>query len=174
MRVLAFINLAGLLALGVLCVAQWQENRRLNQDVNRLEAVRIELTDELKEREEVVAGQGRDLDDFRDRLLETTESLKRVEGELALERHTNEALVSEREQLRDSVKKWSAAVETRDERIRENQDRLREIGERLNDTVTKYNELATNYNESVELLNERTTAYNELVERYNELARAGR
>lgn len=174
MRVLAFINLAGLLALGVLCVAQWQENRRLNQDVNRLEAVRIELTDELKEREEVVAGQGRDLDDFRDRLLETTESLKSVEGELALERHTNEGLVAEREQLRDSVRKWSAAVEARDERIRENQDQLLEIGERLNDTVTRYNELATNYNESVELLNERTTAYNELVERYNELARAGR
>lgn len=167
MRVLSFINLAGLLALGVLCVAQWQDNRQLNQEINRLETIRIDQAEKLDDRDRTIGGQAEDLKILRDRLVELTESLKVTEGGLRLEEHKAAQLTVERDQLKESVKEWAEAVSRRDDRIRDNQIQIQEIAENLNETVLKYNDLAARYNESVDLLNERTAAYNQLVQQSN-------
>lgn len=172
MKPLAFINLAGVLALAVLCAAQWQGNRQLNQEINRLESIRIDQVDQLDNREEAIAGHLEDIEVLKDQVLSLTDSLRTTEGELRAENQRSAQLENEREQLRESVTEWAAAVELRDERIAENQAQINELAELQNEAVTSYNALAQDYNEAVRLLNECTAAYSELVNRWNELATA--
>ena len=164
MRVLHFINLAGVLALGVLCIAQWQDNRQFNQEINRLEAIRIDHSEKL-------ARQTTDLDSLRSHLTRLTGEVKETEGKLTLSQREASQLGIERDQLKQSVKTWADAVNARDEQIKAANEQIRELGENLNQATTKFNELATNYNGLVTQLNERTAAYNELVAKYNALAK---
>lgn len=160
MRALQFINLAGVLALGVLCVAQWQDNRQFNQEINRLEAIRLSQSEQL-------AGQARDLDSLRAHLPRLTGELKETEGKLALSQRAAAELGAERDQLKQSVKNWAEAVNARDEQIKAANEQILELAGQIKQTALKYNELATNYNALVTQLNERTAAYNDLVTKYN-------
>lgn len=174
MRILSFINLAGLLAVGVLCAAQWQGNRQLNQEIQRLEALRIDQASKLDERDKTISGQAQDLKLLGERLTELTDELKTAEGELRLERAQSSDRARQIEELKENVSMWADAVAVRDERIESDREQIVEMAARTNDTVAKYNELAERYSENVALLNERTEAYNELVTRYNDLAEASR
>jgi len=165
------LNLIGVLGLGVLCVAQWRMDRRLNAELNRLEIIRAEQTKRLGEQERTLHGHVADLAALREHITRLTGELKETEGKLRGAEREAGQLTSERDQLREAVKKWSAAVDARDEQMRAANLQIQELAERSNDTVRKFNELATNYNESVVLLNERTAAYNELVNKFNALAR---
>lgn len=161
------LNLVGVLGLGVLCVAQWRVDRRSNAEISRLEAIRGEQAQQLGEKDRTIGGHVADLAALREHLTRLAGDLKETEGRLhGAERELGQ-LTAEREQLRDAVKKWSAAVDARDEQIRAGNVRIQELAVRLNDTVHKFNELATNYNASVALLNERTAAYNDLATRFN-------
>jgi chromosome segregation ATPase len=171
MRIISFINLAGLLALGVLCVSQWQDNRQFNQEINRLEGIRIGHTEKLDERDKTILGQAADLKELRGQMVKLTSDLKTTKGELNLERQRNAQLSLERDRLQVSIKEWAEAVKARDERIDENQKQIQELARSVNDAVLKYNGLATNYNESVKLLNLRTAEYTELVTKFNKLAK---
>ena len=171
MRALHFINLAGVLAVGVLCVAQWQNNRQLNHEINRLEAIRIDHVEQIKRKDEAAAGQSRDLETLRAHLTVKVAELKETEGKLALARLEVSQLTVERDQVKESVKNWADAVKSRDEQLKTANAEIQELAGRVNDTAVKYNELATNYNAIVRQLNERAAAYNELVTKYNELAR---
>jgi chromosome segregation ATPase len=170
-RLLQFINLAGVLALAVLCVAQWQSNRQFNMEISRLEAIRLDQARKLDARDTTISGQARDLESLREHLTRLTGELKDAEGKRALAEREAARLSMERDQLKESVTNWVAAVKARDERIRENQNQLQEIAGRLSETVLEYNELATNFNASVQMLDARTAAYNELVAKYNELTK---
>jgi len=165
------LNLVGVLGLGVLCVAQWRMDRRLHAELERLEAVRVEQVQQLAERDRTINGQVSDLASLRDHITRLTGELKEIEGKFQGTERELGQVTSEREQLREAVKKWSAAVDARDEQMRAANLQIQELANRLNDTVLKFNELATNYNASVGLLNERTAAYNELVNRFNEQAK---
>jgi chromosome segregation ATPase len=171
MRILSFVNLAGVLALAVLCVSQWQNGRRQDAEIDRLDTARIDQAAVVKERDSRIVGQVDDLKSNSEHIAALTGELKSVEGDLRVERTRNVHIEAERDQLEQSMKSWSEAVDIRDERIRENQEQLRELAANLNVTVLQYNELATNYNESVNLLNDRTAAYNDLVDRFNEAAK---
>lgn len=163
MKTLSWINLAGVLALGVLCVAQWRGNRELNLEVNRLEGIRLDNAAKLDEKDRLVAGLHSDIGALQSQVLQLTGSLRESDGKLALAERTGAQSATERDQLKESVARCAQAVEARDARIAENHDRIRELAERLNDVVARHNEIAASYNEVVQLLNERTTAYNELV-----------
>lgn len=172
MKRLSFINLAGVLALAVLCAAQWQGNRQLNQAINRLEGIRIDQVEQLEHRETAIARHLEDIEILKAQVLELTDTLRATEGQLRTEQLKTAQLENEREQLRESVTEWAAAVEARDERITDNQAQIKELAELQNEAVESYNTLAGDYNEAVKLLNERTAAYRELVDRWNELAEA--
>lgn len=174
MRVLQLLNLAGVLALAVLCAAQWQNNRQFNLEVNRLEAIRIDQSRKLDERGNTIAGQARDLDDLRQHLTRLTAEVKETEGKLALSQRDAAQCAAERDQLKESVRKWSEAVTARDERLRENQQQIRDLAANMSETTVKFNELATNYNAIVVQLNERTMQYNKLIERFNQIAQQQR
>lgn len=161
------LNLVGVLGLGVLCVAQWRMDRRLNAEIDRIEKIRLQQAGQLAERDQTIAGQVADLGTLREHITRIAGELKETEGRLRTAERDLDKVTSEREQLRDAVKKWSAAVDARDEQIRAGNVRIQELAVRLDDTVQKFNELATNYNASVALLNERTAAYNDLATRFN-------
>ncbi len=168
---LVTLNLIGVLALGVLCVAQWRMDRRLNAELQRIEAIRADQSARLSEREKTIDGHVADLAALREHITRLTGELKETEGRLLDSERRAGHLASERDQLREAAKEWSEAVAARDEQLRSANLQIQELAARCNDTVLKFNELATNYNESVKLLNERTAAYNELVTKFNELAK---
>lgn len=170
-RWLQWLNLAGVLALAVLCVAQWRANRQVNLELQRLESIRLEQAKKLDERDRTIAGHIRDLETLREHLIRVTGESKEAQAHLTAARREVEQLAVMRDQLKQSVTNWTQAVSARDERIREHQEQIRELAGRLSQTVARYNELTTNYNSAVALLNERAAAYNDLVTKYNELVK---
>lgn len=152
-RALQYANLAGVLVLGALCAFQWQRDRTLNLEVNRLEKTRIADEAKIQEQEKSLEGLTRDLALFKDQLItaraelgESREKLRKAESE-------NLQLIAHRDQLRESITNWMTAVSIRDERIREASDRIRSLADELNASIRKFNELATNYNSVVADLN---------------------
>ena len=154
-RAVQFLNLAGVLALGVLCIAQWQNNRQLNQEINRLDHLRMDQSKKIDERDQTVQGQVRDLDTLREHLTRLTGELKEAEGKLALSTREAAQLSHERDELKQSVDQWAEAVADRDARLDEANESIHTLAGRLSDAILKFNELATNYNQAVTLLNER-------------------
>jgi chromosome segregation ATPase len=166
-NVLVFLNLLGVLVLSILCVAQWRIDRQLNLELNRIETIRLEQSARLEERDRTLAGYVTDLDSLREHLLRVTAELKETEGDLHLARHQVTQLNSQREQLLETVNKWAAAVEARDEQLLSATAQIQELAADANETILQFNELATNYNAVVNILEERTRLYNELVAKRN-------
>jgi len=146
-RALTWINLLGVLVLTTLCVLQWRANRSLNLDVNRLEQTRQTQSAKIDEQAATLRGLQSDLDRFREQLGSTTLSQKDAETKLRASERLAVQLANERDQLKESIAQWTAAVATRDAR-------LTELASRLNDTVAKYNALVASHNDLVKQLND--------------------
>jgi len=155
-RTLTWLNLLGVLALAVLCAAQWRANRAANLEITRLERVRLEQAGKLEESQQALAGMTADLEQFRALLGRVTTGARAAEGKLSLVQDQVDQLTVEREQLKHSVTNWAAAVEARDAQLKEANRRLQELSDELNAAILKFNELATNHNA--------------VVQRYNDLA----
>lgn len=162
-RTLTWLNLAGVMALAVLCVFQWRTNRALNLDVNALEKTSQLQTAKIGEQEKNTQGLSADLENFRTQLTRAQTELRDTSAKLLAGERDNAQLTAERDQLKDNVEKWTAAVHVRDERIAEANDRIHEIGHRLKEGAEKFNQLATRYNEIVKQMDELTVKYNALV-----------
>ena len=169
MKRLLWINFLGVLMLSVLCVVQWQRDRQLNLQVNRLEKMRIDQEEKLSEQQKAAAGLASDLSRFKDQFKQAHTEATESRTALRKREQENAQLLRERDQLKASVTNWTAAVTTRDETLREVNERLRETATRLNESVLKFNELATNYNASVKRFNDLATNYNSVVTQLNEL-----
>jgi len=169
-KTLAFANLAGVLALGVLCVTQWNGNRLLEGETRRLEAARTDQAKELERRDETISTLSVDLARLRDTVIDLNAQLGNTRSDLSVEKDKNLLMSEECEQLKESVAGWSQAVSERDKRIMEDAQRITELAERLNETVLRHNDLAGLHNKTVVMLNERTIQFNELAKRYKELA----
>lgn len=162
-RTLTWLNLAGVAALAALCVFQWRTNRTLNLDVNALEKTSQLQAVKIGEQEKNIQGLSADLENFRTQLTRTQTELRDTSAKLLASERDNARLTAERDQLKDNVEKWTAAVHVRDERIAEANDRIHEIGHRLKESADKFNQLATRYNEIVKQMDELTVKYNALV-----------
>lgn len=162
-RFLHYFNLAGVLALTALCVAQWQVNRRLNLETASLEKARMESAAKLAEQDKALAGYRADLDDFRQQLTKNHGLLKEAETKLGATEHQVLNLGNERDQLKISVTNWAQAVTARDERLKETAEQLQKLATDRNDTVTKFNELATKYNGVVKDFNEMRAKFAALI-----------
>jgi chromosome segregation ATPase len=168
MKKLGWINLLGVLVLAVLCVVQWQRDRRLNLEINHLEKERIAHQEKIAEQDKAAAGLSADLARFKEQFqsahVDANEARKTVR---ALEQEQAQ-LVREREQLKVSVTNWAAAVTERDASLKQANERLRDTTLRLNESILKFNELASNYNASVQRFNDLATNYNSVVTQLNE------
>lgn len=169
MKRLQWFNLIGVLALAVLCVAQWQRDRQMNLEIIRLEKIRLAHEQKVAEQEKAAGGLSNDLAHFKQlfqgahtNLSEARAALKKLERE-------NSKLGVEREQLKSSVTNWAAAVAARDEQLEKANAQLHEFSARLNETVHKFNELTTNHNAAIRRFNELATNYNDVVRQLNEL-----
>lgn len=167
-RSLTWINLAGVVALAVLCTFQWRANRALNLDVNALQKTGQAQSARLAEQDKALAGLASDLDSFRGQITRAHAELRETADKLQATESAVAQLRAERDQLQESVAHWSAAVQARDARIAEANQRIREVGGRLKEAVEKFNDLAARYNERTQQLNELTTRYNETVEQLNQ------
>ena len=157
-RALTWINLSGVLLLAVLCALQWRTNRALNLQVNSLESTRIAQAAQLDEKAAALRGLTSDLDRFREQLGTTTLSQKDAETKLRASERLAAQLASERDQLKDSIAQWTAAVAARDERLTEASARIRDLSAKLNDTVAKYNALVASHNDLVKQVNDSRAA----------------
>ena len=184
-RFLQWFNLAGVLALAVLCALQWRVNRQLNLDLNAAEKICQQQAARLDDSEKRLKGGTSDLDGFREQLTRATTSLKETEGRLAALDRQMKQLANERDQLKTSVTGWAAAVAARDAQLKQAGTDLKKIADDRNATVLKFNEVATKHadlmkeldrrtkehNAVVEELDRRTREFNALVEKYNSLAK---
>jgi chromosome segregation ATPase len=167
-RTLTWLNLSGVMALAVLCGFQWRSNRTLNLDVNALQKTGMTQAARLVEQDHALAGLAADLERFRGEIGRAHAELRDTSNRLQVSEQSASKLGAERDQLKTSIARWTAAVEARDQRIAEANERIREVGGRLKDAVEKFNELATRYNERVEQLNQLTSRYNTVVEQLNQ------
>lgn len=154
MKRLHYVNLIGVLALVVLCVAQWRHDRQLNLEINRLEKARLDLEGRLAEQERDARGLNADLVEFKDSLTATQAGLNETQAKLLIAERQLRQLTTERDQLRATLTNWAAAVEVRDKHLEQANNRIRELADELNASVVRFNELATNYNAVVQDLNE--------------------
>lgn len=152
-RRLQFINLFGILLVAGLCAFQWNANRKLNLEINRLEKARIAQAAEISEQAKQIKGYTQDLDTFRDELTRTSSNLKEEREQNRSTEMLMQRLTNERDQLKTSVTNWVEAVAERDARLKEDSERITKLGSDLNASIRKYNELASNYNSVVEDLN---------------------
>lgn len=145
-RRLQYANLAGVLALAILCVVQWQRDRGLNLERNRLEKARIEDAAVIRDREKTVRGLTSDLALFKEQISTTRSELGETLDRLRQVESDNTNLATERDQLKESLTNWMAAVSIRDQRINEANQRIQGLAEELNRSIRKFNELAAHYN----------------------------
>jgi chromosome segregation ATPase len=125
-------NFIGVIALAMLCAAQWRTDSRLHLQINDLEKIRIEQSEKITEQEKTIRGQSADLDDFRSRLMLCESQLTQSEELVA--------------HLKAALDKWIAAVDARDKAIKQAGVLLQKLAGERNDAVTKFNDLASKYN----------------------------
>ena len=169
MKKLQWINLFGVLALAILCVVQWQRDRQLNLEVQRLEKARYAQEEKMAEQEKAARGLSADLAQFKQQFQAAHTDLSEARKSLRESERDKTQLLNERDQLKTSVTNWTAAVSERDRRLKESGEQLRDLSARLTDSIQKFNELATNHNAAIHRFNELATNYNNVVKDLNEL-----
>ena len=154
MKRLQYVNLVGVLALAALCVVQWQRDRNLNLEVNRLETARQDQDAKLTEQEQIVRGLNADLAQFKEQFGKAQTELSDARQKLRMFERDVRQLTGERDQLKISVTNWANAVSVRDERLKEAGAQVDRLNDELNASIRKFNELATNHNAVVKDLND--------------------
>src|ERR1017187_2884920 len=146
---LKYVNLFGVLALATLCIAQWQQDRRLNLEIGRLDQVRLQQAAKIDEQTNVLKGLNEDLGQLKTALANEQSLRSQAEQKVLSSESTNEQLILERDQLKAAITNWANAVALRDERMKEANARIEQLAADLNASIRKYNELATNRNAAV-------------------------
>jgi chromosome segregation ATPase len=154
MKRLHHFNLLGVLALALLCVAQWQRDRQLNLEVNRLERVRLEQTSKLEEQEKTIRGLDDDLTQFKEHFARSERELNEAHLKTRAAERAVRLLTVERDQLSISVTNWINAVSARDDRLKETKAQIQRLSDELNAFILEFNRLATNHNLVIKELNE--------------------
>jgi chromosome segregation ATPase len=148
------VNLIGVLALAALCVAQWQRDRRLNLEINRLERQRFDREAGVAKQEQAMRGLNADLAQFKEQFGKSSSELNDVHQKFRAAERDLLQLTRERDQLKSSITNWASAVATRDERLKEASVQTRRLADELNGSIRRFNELASNHNGIVKDLNE--------------------
>ncbi len=185
-RFLRYFNLAGVIVLVVLCGVQWSANRRLNLDMIGLEKIQQDHGGcKLVQQDQIIKGSAADLDEFRQHLREAQAALKDAESKQTAGNFEHAQLVTERDQLKASVGKWTTAVAARDAALKQAGEQIQTLATERNNAVAQFNELAAKYNAAGQEIkkagdeigqlakerNDAVTKFNELATRYNALVK---
>jgi len=154
MKGLQYFNLLGVILLIVLCIAQWQRDRRMNLEVNQLEKTGFEQQSKLSEQQRLIEGLNRELGQFKEQTMKSQAELSETRQRFRAAEIEVRQLTAERNQLKSSNSNWADAVAARDERLQQANKEIRHLADELNVSIAKFNELATNYNGTVKDLNE--------------------
>ena len=192
-RVLTIINLAGVLILAAVCLAQWRVDHHLNMQVQNLEAQSFRQGAQIADQQKTIAGAAADLDDFRARLTHANEAVSEAQSKLKAAATQQDQTARERDRyqataaaLQESLGKWVAAVSAHDETLKQSEAQLLKLSNERNDAVAKFNDLAAKYNAGVDDLkraaeqiqkavadrNDAVKRFNELAEKYNTLVKS--
>jgi chromosome segregation ATPase len=150
---LHYSNLLGVLALALLCVLQWQHDRRLNLQLNQSERLRGEQAAKIGELEAAQKGLNEDLGQIKQAFSAKERAGAQAEHELALNLGTNQLLKAEQERLKSALSNYAQTVAIQNERIKEANHRIEGLASNLNESIRKFNDLVTNYNGVVGELN---------------------
>jgi uncharacterized coiled-coil DUF342 family protein len=156
-RSLQIVNFIGVVALGILCVVQWQINRRSNLDGITMEKQNRELAAKVTEQKKATKGLTDDLDDFRRQLTKASVSAAENRARADALENENSALISERDQLKTNVAKWAEAVTQRDKQIAAGNDAIKELTATRDKAISRFNDLAERHNALVKEFNEMKT-----------------
>ena len=151
---LTWINGVGVIALAVLCVAQWADARRVRLELDATLSDRDAIVGELATARQSVEDQASDIDRFRQTI-----------NDLRTRLETAEAGAASGEGMDQALDEWKRAVEERDARLVEYEQTLDQLVADMEERTQAYNSLAEQYNELVAELDERTRAYNEAIRR---------
>lgn len=163
MKIVGYFNLLGVLALGILCAAQWQVNRNLNLKVISLEKTRARQDQKIAEQDKRIEGDAADLQDLRERLEQSDKSLREAQATVtSLQRDVARAtaerdraladrktLLDERERVKTILDQYVAAVAQRDGVIKQANIDIQGLVDQRNDAIARFNSLATQYNAMV-------------------------
>jgi chromosome segregation ATPase len=156
-RFLQWFNLAGVVALAVLCSFQWKANRKANLELITLDGVRLAQASKIVEQDAAIKGYAEDNEDLRDRLSHAESSLDETTRKLAVATVEVKKLTAERDELKTALDTWKAAVAERDAALKQAREQMEKLGKERNEAVTKFNDLAAKYNGIVKEVNESRT-----------------
>jgi septal ring factor EnvC (AmiA/AmiB activator) len=160
MKVLPWLNAVGVIALAVLCVWQWDINRRTNLLAVSLDKTRQEQARKIADQEKSIKGYMADLDDFRQRLMRSDEALAKAELDIrkvSAERNRAAAardqalaerdeLIKELKQSKETLAKWMTAFDKQDAALKKAIAEIQTLGKERNDAIISFNDLANKYN----------------------------
>ncbi|MDB5358016.1 MAG: hypothetical protein JWN24_4469 [Phycisphaerales bacterium] len=156
-RFLQWFNLAGVVALAVLCSFQWKANRKASLELIALDGVRLAQASKIVEQDAAIKGYAEDNEDLRDRLSHAESSLDETMRKLAVATVEVKKLTVERDELKTALDTWKAAVAERDAALKQAREQMEKLGKERNEAVTKFNDLAAKYNGIVKEVNESRT-----------------
>jgi chromosome segregation ATPase len=133
--------------LTVLCLFQWQANRRIDAQLSRANQARLEQTAKIAEQDSGLRENATEMADLRQRLSLADTDLKDAQDKLAADNQ-------QRDQLKGALDKWIAAVAQRDQALKQAGERLATLTAQDNQAVQKFNDLADKYNQVVKQLDE--------------------
>jgi predicted nucleic acid-binding Zn-ribbon protein len=113
-RTLAYLNLAGVLLLGALCLSQWQASRRHTSEERHFRVRLDAKTATLRDCEQQAARQAEDLEALRQHVSRLGRELQEVETRLKESSRAAADAGAERDQWRAAADQWAAAVTARD------------------------------------------------------------
>lgn len=137
MRGLVIINICGVVLLGSLTVVQWWNNRveheRLVVEHRQRLACENEL-DELRKRAASLEGDVERLKAGITDAQKTAEENSTAKTQVETEKKT---VTAERDQLKEQLAKWEAAIKDRDAKLGELSNQLREARARLDEAIKR-------------------------------------
>jgi chromosome segregation ATPase len=145
-RFLQYFNFIGIVALAVLCAAQWRTNRRLNLEIFDLDKTRLDQLAKIAEEDKAIKGYVADLDELRQRLTLSEAALKESQEKFAVVATERDKLVTERDALKTSLDKFTAALAERDAALKQAGEQIQKLAADRDEAVAKFNDLADKYN----------------------------
>ena len=137
MRGLTLINICGVIILGSLTIVQWWNNRVEHERLVEEHRQRLASENELEELRKRATSLEGDVERLKAGITDAQKAAdenNRAKTQMETEKKT---VAAERDQLKDQLTKWEAAIKDRDARLGELSNQLREARARLDEAIKR-------------------------------------
>jgi chromosome segregation ATPase len=173
------INFVLLLAIGAVCLLQWNVENDARARINALQRSNADHQNKIAELDENLKGANEDLDRFRGQVSELkalndkqTVDIRGQKADLFRLEEARAQLAKQTESLRKALDSYKAAVESRDENIKTLLEQREQLHAANKNAVEKANQAINAYNDVNGKYADLVGRYNELAARYQALAPA--